>query len=104
MICLALALAMVSAWLLVAPAGVPTAQAQVNVNINIGKVASPVVKAGGSSNGAAFAMCVPAAARGEYSSIPGEGAVTFTGLRSAAEMVGLFPFGEGEWDCCRLRR
>lgn len=37
MIRLALALAMVSAWLLAAPAAVPTAQAQVNVNINIGK-------------------------------------------------------------------
>ena len=56
---LALALAMVSAWLLAAPAGVPTAQAQVNVNINIGKVASPVVKAGGSSNGAVSQCACP---------------------------------------------
>jgi hypothetical protein len=60
-------------------------------------VASPVVKAGGSSNGVAFAMCVPAAVKGEYLSIPGEDAATITELRSAAEMAGLFPFGEGEW-------
>ena len=60
-------------------------------------VASPVVKAGGSSNGEAFAMSAPAAARGGYSSTPGEDAVTITGSRSGAEMVGSFPFGEDEW-------
>jgi hypothetical protein len=63
------------------------------------EVASPVVKAGGSSNGAVFAMCVSVAARGEYSLIPGEDAVMISGLRSAAGMVRLFPFGEGEWNC-----
>ena len=37
MIRLALALIMVSACLMITPAGVPTAHAQVNVNVNIGK-------------------------------------------------------------------
>jgi len=92
---LALAFAMVSAWLLAAPVGVSTAQAQVNVNINVGKggfegAASPVARADGSSSGADSAMCVSGAARDGSSSMPDAGAATITGSRSGAATVRLF--------------
>ena len=60
------------------------------------EVASPAVKADASSNGGAFATCEPGVARGGYSSIPDEGAVTIIGLRSAGAMVGSFQLREGE--------
>jgi hypothetical protein len=58
--------------------------------------ASRVGKVGGSSKDVGSAMCVPGAARGEYSSIPDEGAVTIIGLRSAAATVESFQLSEGE--------
>jgi hypothetical protein len=45
---------------------------------------------------------VPATAGEEYSSIPGEEAVSITGLTSAAEMVGSLPSAGGENDGFRL--